>query len=61
MGESIQAWFKAFYATSDEPHAHEKYTAFYTQDARFIMGDKVAVGAAGTPLLFFCSVLLYLQ
>lgn len=46
-GESIQDWFQAFYATSDEPSAHEKYTMFYTPDARLIMGEMGAVGRDG--------------
>lgn len=47
MGENIQDWFEAFYATSDNGSEHEKYTTFFTPDAKLIMGDKTAVGTSG--------------
>jgi len=45
--EDIQDWFKTFYAVSDDGAAHERYTTFYAEDAKLIMGDKTAVGRAG--------------
>lgn len=47
MEANIQEWFKAFYATSDDGSAHEKYTTFFAEDAILIMGDNRAVGQAG--------------
>jgi hypothetical protein len=44
MGANMQEWFKAFYATSDDGTAHEKYTTFF---ATLIMGDNRVVGQAG--------------
>ena len=45
--ETIAAWFKAFYAVSDDGTAHEAYPSFFAEDAKLIMGDKVAVGRQG--------------
>ncbi|KAB5576486.1 putative fungal-specific transcription factor [Coniochaeta sp. 2T2.1] len=42
--ESMDDWFKAFYAVSDDGTAHEAYPSFFTEDSKLIMGDKVAVG-----------------
>ncbi|OIW22880.1 putative fungal-specific transcription factor [Coniochaeta ligniaria NRRL 30616] len=42
--ETIDDWFKAFYAVSDDGTAHESYPSFFTEDAKLMMGDKVAVG-----------------
>ena len=50
MEANIQEWFRAFYATSDDGSAHQKYTTFFTQDATLIMGDQRAVGRAGMRL-----------
>lgn len=50
MEANMEEWFKAFYATSDDGSAHQKYTTFFTQDATLIMGDKKAVGRAGMRL-----------
>lgn len=48
MEANIVDWFKAFYALSDDgTAAHERYTTFYTDDAKLIMGDKTAVGRDG--------------
>lgn len=44
MDTAISKWFKAFYATSDDACAHAKYSAFFTHDAKLIMGDTTAVG-----------------
>ncbi|KFY96636.1 hypothetical protein V500_02370 [Pseudogymnoascus sp. VKM F-4518 (FW-2643)] len=46
MEANMQEWFKAFYATSDDGSAHQKYTTFFTHDATLIMGDQRAVGQA---------------
>lgn len=48
MEANIADWFKAFYAVSDDGTAHERYTTFYADDAKLIMGDKTAVGRDGT-------------
>lgn len=45
--ETIDDWFKAFYAVSDDGTAHESYPSFFTEDAKLMMGDKVAVGRQG--------------
>ncbi|KAL1954323.1 hypothetical protein VTO42DRAFT_1397 [Malbranchea cinnamomea] len=42
--DTIDGWFKEFYATSDDGTAHEKYPTFFAEDAKLIMGDKTAVG-----------------
>ena len=47
MKDSIEDWFAAFYAASDDGNAHERYTTFFASDAKLIMGDTVAVGSAG--------------
>lgn len=47
MEAKIDEWFKAFYATSDDGSAHQKYTTFFAQDAIMIMGDQKALGQAG--------------
>jgi hypothetical protein len=53
MEGAIHEWFAAFYATSDDGKAHEKYSTFFTPDARLIVGDKIAVGHDGK--LYFLS------
>jgi hypothetical protein len=55
MEGSIHDWFAAFYATSDDGNAHQKYATFFTPDARLIMGDKTAVGQAGKLCLLSLS------
>ncbi|KFY28034.1 hypothetical protein V493_03130 [Pseudogymnoascus sp. VKM F-4281 (FW-2241)] len=48
MEANIADWFKAFFALSDDgTAAHERYTTFYANDAKLIMGDKTAVGRDG--------------
>ncbi|KAB5540453.1 putative fungal-specific transcription factor [Coniochaeta sp. 2T2.1] len=42
--ESMDDWFKAFYAVSDDGTAHEAYPSFFTEDSKLIMGDKIGVG-----------------
>ncbi|KAI1907750.1 hypothetical protein LOZ12_001465 [Ophidiomyces ophidiicola] len=44
--EEIGDFFKAFFEASDDGNAHEKYPYFFAEDAKLIMGDKVAVGRA---------------
>ncbi|WEW58227.1 hypothetical protein PRK78_003695 [Emydomyces testavorans] len=44
--EGTGDFFKAFFATSDDGTAHDKYPLFFTEDAKLIMGDKVGVGHA---------------
>lgn len=56
--ESIDDWFKAFYAVSDDGTAHEAYPRFFAEDAKLIMGDKVAVGREGMTLAFLHSLIL---
>jgi hypothetical protein len=45
--EKLDDWFDAFYAVSDDKTAHEAYTSFFAEDAKLIMGDKVAEGRGG--------------
>lgn len=58
MEANMQEWFKAFYATSDDGSAHQKYTTFFTPDATLIMGDQRAVGQAGM-LLPITPIMIY--
>jgi hypothetical protein len=41
-------FFEEFYATSDDPSAHDKYVSFFTEDATLIMASKTGKGSSGT-------------
>ncbi|KAF1996495.1 hypothetical protein P154DRAFT_623115 [Amniculicola lignicola CBS 123094] len=39
-------FFEEFYATSDDPPAHDKYVSFFTEDATLIMASKTGKGSS---------------
>lgn len=41
------SFLEEFYATSDDPTAHEKYAKSFTPDATLIMGPKTGKGYDG--------------
>ncbi|KAF2267803.1 hypothetical protein CC78DRAFT_530580 [Lojkania enalia] len=41
---TYRKFFEDFYATSDTPDTHEKYTEFFTEDATLIMASKQVKG-----------------
>ncbi|KAJ9298501.1 hypothetical protein DTO271G3_3468 [Paecilomyces variotii] len=43
-GRELVSFMEEFYATSDDPAAHEKYARSFTPDATLIMGPKVGKG-----------------
>ncbi|KAF2455912.1 hypothetical protein BDY21DRAFT_349065 [Lineolata rhizophorae] len=43
---SYKRFFEDFYAISDTPDAHDKYTTFFTPDATLIMGSKKVEGTS---------------
>ncbi|KAL2223105.1 hypothetical protein M432DRAFT_37305 [Thermoascus aurantiacus ATCC 26904] len=45
QARAMVSFMEEFYATSDDPAAHEKYVASFTPDATLIMGSKVARGS----------------
>lgn len=45
---AFKQFFEDFYATSDTPDAHNKYTTFFTKDATLIMASKQVKGCEGT-------------
>ena len=45
---SVDDWFDAFYAVSDDGFAHDDYVTFYAANAKLIMGDKTAIGHDGS-------------
>jgi hypothetical protein len=47
MTEQLFNFMRFFYATSDDPTAHEEYTRYFTKDATLIMGGKRADGYDG--------------
>lgn len=53
----LVSFLEEFYATSDNPTAHEKYAESFTSDATLIMGPKVGKGYDGLSP-FFSSLLL---
>lgn len=60
QARAMVSFMEEFYATSDDPAAHEKYVASFTPDATLIMGSKVARGSEGTflyPFFIFFSLL----
>ncbi|KAL2002917.1 hypothetical protein VTN02DRAFT_5571 [Thermoascus thermophilus] len=42
---AMVSFMEEFYATSDDPTAHDKYVASFTPDATLIMGPKVGKGS----------------
>lgn len=50
---AYKKFFEDFYATSDTPDAHDKYTTYFTKDATLIMASKTVKGSEGT-----CTVTL---
>lgn len=54
---AMVSFMEEFYATSDDPNAHDKYVASFTPDATMIMGPKVGKGSEG---MYFFSYFYFL-
>jgi hypothetical protein len=50
---ALVSFFETFYATSDDPAAHEKYARSFTANATLVMGGKGAKGYDGMLYTFF--------
>lgn len=44
---AFKKFFEDFYATSDDPNAHDVYVQSFTKDATLIMASKKAHGSEG--------------
>lgn len=60
-GRELVSFMEEFYATSDDPAAHEKYARSFTPDATLIMGPKVGKGYDGmwSTFLFFLIFFIF--
>lgn len=53
---AYKKFFEDFYATSDTPDVHEKYTENFTNDATLIMASRKAKGSDG----MLCDMLAFM-